>query len=68
MTVEDYWRDLHGDACRWRTARKAHICGHRPDPVHAIEPGERYLDTGELIDPPWRTWKVCERHATEETS
>jgi hypothetical protein len=46
----------------WRTARRQLVCCHMK-PRHTIEPGERYLDTGEKFDGPWATLKICEKHA-----
>lgn len=55
-TVEEFWRGIHGDAVRWRTAtRKEHECGHCR---RTIAIGERYLDTAEVLDQ-WRTSKCC---------
>ena len=36
----------------------------RGTPVPAIEPGSRYFDTGELVEPPWRTLHLCPRCAS----
>jgi hypothetical protein len=63
-TIEDFWRDLHHEHVRWRTAtKKAHTCGQCK---RTIEIGERYLDTGEAIAQ-WQTAKCCAECAGTET-
>ena len=70
-TLEEFWRTIHGDEARWRTAlRKAHYCSNQrlhdthPQrcPTDAARPaiaiGDRYFDTAEVIDQ-WRTAKLC---------
>lgn len=40
----------------WRTARKphrCHACGH------TVQPGDRYFDTAEIIEPPFLTLRYC---------
>jgi hypothetical protein len=68
-TVAEWWSAEHEGAARWRRARVAQRCGNqrfdneRCCPAgsdgNAIEPGDRYFDTAELIDPPWRTLHLC---------
>jgi hypothetical protein len=63
QTIEEFWRQTHEERCVWRTARKAHYCGQHQNGKHeeqepAIQLGDRYLDTGEVIDV-WRTSKCC---------
>lgn len=57
QTVEEFWKETHGDRCCWRTARKAEQrCGHCQGVIRA---GERYLDTGEVVGQ-WATSKACQ--------
>lgn len=63
QTVEQFWREVNGDRCRWRTARKPQWCGHHQNGQHdaqqpAIQIGDQYLDTGEVIQT-WATAKCC---------
>lgn len=63
-TIADYWIS-EAQTGVWRTARKELVCCSGK--YHTIQPGERYLDTGERLDgSPWATWKTCEMHANEQ--
>jgi hypothetical protein len=76
ITEADWWVGLHDGAARWRTSRTVQWCANQRLPsdhatrcdagpaVPAIEPGSRYFDTGELVEPPWRTLHLCLRCAS----
>ena len=62
-TNEDYWINKAKTGV-WRTARQKNVCCTKPH--HAIEPGQRYLDSGERDHgAQWATFKYCEAHANE---
>jgi len=62
-TQADFW--FAAGPAKWRKARKLFKChglgGNLPanQCAHEIEPGEEYLDTGEICDPPFSTIRMC---------
>jgi hypothetical protein len=63
QTQAEYWLDHNG---KWRIATKSHHCdGIGTGAKNACQgygrilPGHRYLDTGEIIRPPYGTMKMC---------
>ena len=79
MSEADWWSALHGASARWRQSRTLQWCANQrlggADPAHceagpavqAIEPGDAYFDTGEVVEPPWRTLHLCARCANRRT-
>lgn len=69
-TTADYWIASGG---KWRTARKRFRCQGGPLSkrcTNYVEPGERYLDTGEFSDAsdsPWATIRCCKACADKPT-
>lgn len=60
----DYWINK-AKTGTWRTARQQNVCCAK-GPRHTIEPGQRYLDSGERDHgAQWATFKYCEAHANE---
>lgn len=59
-SIAAYWISEAGTGV-WRKARKPLNCTHGKV-RHFIDPGQRYLDTGERIGI-WATIKCCERCA-----
>ena len=72
MTEADWWSALHDSDARWRTAHTTQWCANQQLPstepsrcesgsgVPAIEPGDVYFDTGELLDGAPRTLHLCQ--------
>ena len=62
-TQADYW--FAAGPAKWRKCRVPFKCyglgGSQPSNQcgHEIEKGEEYLDTGELTDPPFGTFRMC---------
>lgn len=67
LTVEGFWRSVHGKRVVWRTARKKeHRCGECRGTI-AI--GNRYLDTGApAFGGVWQTVKCCGDCAAKPTN
>ena len=63
QTQADFW--FKAGPAKWRKCRKAFPCHglggslHVNHCDHVVEPGERYLDTGEVTDPPFGTARMC---------
>jgi len=63
------------DYGKWRKARREHKCNGlgytarwKCTGTGIIRVGERYFDTGDIVDPPYGTHKMCMICADRETA
>jgi hypothetical protein len=57
-TRYEFYRNLYGSRTVWRTARLSHRC-NAPLCLTRIQPGNRYLDTGEALKVTRRLCEAC---------